>query len=356
VLFPTRVGDSAPLRFSRRADFTPFLMLILTYDRKGEVVMSFKHTILGLLNNESLSGYEIKKIIEKTPFMYWSGNNNQIYKSLAELHHERCVTKEVQHQEGSPSKKVYSITDDGLEELNNWLLSTTEAPVLRKQIFVKLAFANHLTGEEVESMLESYARMVQMEKALSEKNIAQSYFSELTQEQAVFLDLIKEGMSSLYSSELAWIEKARQIAATLPNEVPKVEGTHKRCDEVESIMNYQLVEVGAKRYLYITGEGDLINQERDALDIISECGAHDTNVVLLEGKLSERFVTLSTGLAGSVLQKFQNYGVRMAVVWHVEEDLPVRFRQMMVEQNKGSTFRIFDNVVDATEWLLAGND
>ncbi|EDK32634.1 Conserved hypothetical protein [Clostridium kluyveri DSM 555] len=75
----------------------------LTYDIKVEFqegfIMSLNHVILGLLNGEPLTGYEIKKIIQNTPFMYWSENNNQIYKAFVELLDEGFVTKKVQHQD-----------------------------------------------------------------------------------------------------------------------------------------------------------------------------------------------------------------------------------------------------------------
>ena len=92
--------------------------------------MSFKHVILGLLNREPLTGYDIKKIIEKTPFLYWSGNNNQIYKALAELSEEGLATSEVEYQRERPRGSSIRLPMPRRWELNNWLLSTTEGPVL----------------------------------------------------------------------------------------------------------------------------------------------------------------------------------------------------------------------------------
>lgn len=59
-------------------------------------------------------------------------NNNQIYKACAELLDEGFVTKDAQHQDNEPSKKIYTITDAGRQELNDWLLSITDEPVFRK--------------------------------------------------------------------------------------------------------------------------------------------------------------------------------------------------------------------------------
>ncbi|MDO7788285.1 PadR family transcriptional regulator [Desulforamulus aquiferis] len=58
--------------------------------------------------------------------MHWSGNNNQIYKSLTELFDKGLVTNVVKHQESSPTKKIYSITSEGLVALKEWVLSPAE--------------------------------------------------------------------------------------------------------------------------------------------------------------------------------------------------------------------------------------
>jgi PadR family transcriptional regulator AphA len=64
-------------------------------------------------------------------------------------------------------------------------------------------------------------------------------------------------------------------------------------------------------------------------------------------------LTLSTGLAGAVLQKFVNYNVRAAVVLDGEQIMPVRFREMMVEQGAGNIFPIFTDLTAAVRWLQA---
>lgn len=55
--------------------------------------MSIKLAILGILSWKSSTGYELKKIFEDSSFMYWSGNNNQIYKALLNIKPEVLVPK-----------------------------------------------------------------------------------------------------------------------------------------------------------------------------------------------------------------------------------------------------------------------
>ena len=67
--------------------------------------MTIQLAILGLLSWKPSSGYELKKVFEDSPYLYWSGNNNQIYKSLLELQKADLISSETIHQDGAPSKK-----------------------------------------------------------------------------------------------------------------------------------------------------------------------------------------------------------------------------------------------------------
>jgi PadR family transcriptional regulator AphA len=318
--------------------------------------MSLNHVILGLLNQEPLTGYEIKKIIQNTPFMHWSGNNNQIYKAFAELLEEGFVTKDVQHQDGSPSKNIYTITDEGLNELKSWLLSVSDEPVLKKQILIKLALANQLKRGELEDMLASYASVVKMQAALSERELDKCYFAEQKLSgEVLFLDLIRENILSFYSSELEWIQKVKEFIAGLSDERSIIMEAiiKKENNEGGLTMNYQIMETEGKRYLYVISKDSLIKSEQDAHDIISLCLEHNTDTVLLEGdSFSNDFVKLRTGLAGAVLQKFTNY-IKVAAVIKDGQSFPVRFKEMVSELNSGNTFRIFTRMEDALSWLLA---
>lgn len=317
--------------------------------------MSLNHVILGLLHREPLTGYEIKKIVQNTPFMHWSGNNNQIYKAFAELLDEGLVAKEVQHQDGAPSKHIYTLTEEGLEELKRWLLSATDEPFFKKQILIKLALAHRLTRGDLENMLASYAEVVQMQAALTERKLDQCYFAEQgSSGQTMFLDFIRENIMTFYSSELQWIQKVKKFIAELPDEDGRATATvmQKENNGAGSTMKYQVLEKQGQKYLYFSSDS-LIEREQDAVDIISLCAEHDTNAVVLEGnRFSDDFVQLRTGLAGAVLQKFGNYNIKAAVVLKDEQTFPARFQELVSELHAGRTFRFFTQPEEAVDWLF----
>ncbi|MCT8978448.1 PadR family transcriptional regulator, partial [Clostridium sp. CX1] len=114
--------------------------------------MSIKFAILGILSSKASTGYELKKIFEESSFLYWSGNNNQIYKALIKMQEEDLVTSEVIHQDSSPSKKIYTITEEGLKELKEWIMSSPEAPEIKKTFLIQLAWSDMLNTQELNQL------------------------------------------------------------------------------------------------------------------------------------------------------------------------------------------------------------
>src|SRR5690625_2312088 len=119
-------------------------------------LMSIKFAILGILRWKPSTGYELKKIFEDSSFMYWSGNNNQIYKALISMEDEELVTNEVIHQDNDPSKKIYTITEVGLKELKEWVMSSSETPEIKKKFLVQLAWSDMLSNQELSEILTRY--------------------------------------------------------------------------------------------------------------------------------------------------------------------------------------------------------
>lgn len=170
--------------------------------------MLIKSAILGILSWKPSSGYELKKIFEDSSFMHWSGNNNQIYGSLNKLEDEKLVTSEVVHQENSPSKKIYTISEEGLRELKESLISKPEAPDIRKTFLVQLAWSHMLTDQEIIELLSNYENelIIQLgiEEAKSKKN--ESYPNRSSREILLW-EMISQNMISTYKNELNWVKK-----------------------------------------------------------------------------------------------------------------------------------------------------
>ena len=125
--------------------------------------MAIRYALLGLLSWRPATGYDLKKMIAESSFLYWSGNNNQIYTTLVELHHEGLVSNEVQQQEHYPARKVYTITEKGQAELRQWVQAAPELPQLRSSFLIQLAWADQLAPGELDTLLAKYEYEVQMQ-------------------------------------------------------------------------------------------------------------------------------------------------------------------------------------------------
>lgn len=100
------------------------------------------YVILGLLNEEKLSGYEIKKIVDSRLSFFWSESYGQIYPELKRLAAEELIA--VSAEAFSPDSKQstkYEITDAGRMELQKWLKEPVEKELIRYELLLKLYFS-----------------------------------------------------------------------------------------------------------------------------------------------------------------------------------------------------------------------
>jgi PadR family transcriptional regulator, regulatory protein AphA len=185
--------------------------------------MTIEFAILGLLSSRPLTGYDIKKMFEGSAVLYWSGNNNQIYTTLVKLHENELVTREIEIQEDSPSRKIYSITAKGQEELKKWLLSEPEPPQLKNPFLVQLAWADELSRDELETLLEKYEAEMQIQLSMLQVQAQQGNVSAAgtprdayinaalarTPREAALWGMIQENWISFYQNELNWVRRLR---------------------------------------------------------------------------------------------------------------------------------------------------
>lgn len=304
--------------------------------------MSIKYAILGLLSWKPATGYELKKIFENSSAMYWSGNNNQIYKSLVQLLDDGFVTNEIKHQESSPSKKIYSITEEGLARLKEWVLEEPEVPELKNTFLIQLAWADQLSDEELHELLDRYESRINLQLVYQQEKMKRGVQAPNRNEREAFLwDKIAENQLSFYQNELKWVQGIRK----------ELDG-RKQMEE-RTIMNYKIVENGTKKYIELISSPTPLSTEQDAVDLVALCREHDLDFLMLHGEaLSEDFFNLRTGVAGRMMQKFINYGVKTAVVIPDTSVNKGRFKEMVTESNRSNQFGVFESREDAESWLI----
>jgi len=173
--------------------------------------MVIQYAILGLLSWRPSSGYELKKVFEDSPYLYWSGNNNQIYKTLLLLQKDGMIAYKTVHQDGSPSKKIYSVTKKGLEALKEWIQSASAVPEFKKPFLIQLAWADMLSKDELSDLLAKYEKDIEEQLNLQkEKYDREKDWPNRSQRETFLWNMISVNLMSTFHSELAWVRKVRQ--------------------------------------------------------------------------------------------------------------------------------------------------
>ena len=174
-----------------------------------------KYTILGLLTIEPMSGYDIKRRVEKGTKNFWSESLGQIYPTLAKLVQEKlvvCSEKAV----GARTRKVYRITAKGRKELKEWLVLPAELPMVRDELLLKLYFGKNMSREEC---IEHIKR--EQQKVKDYYNYLRGVEKHVEDEHADMEDalywqiVIKHGFHGL-DQRLAWCDDALAILKKMP--------------------------------------------------------------------------------------------------------------------------------------------
>lgn len=335
-------------------------MLQLTYvNIKGGYIMSIDYAILGILSYKSMTGYDIKKIIQDSAFMPWSGNNNQIYKSLTELLDKGLVTNVVKHQESFPTKKIYSITGEGLNILKEWVLSSPEPCEIKKPFLVQLAWSKQLNTDELNMLIDGYENQIKIQLLMAQRKEQDiSFLDHKTAMETTIWNLINENILRTYENELGWIQALRSAIANIPNENDMVDSSNikisKQVKKTSEVLKYILSCSNGINYVYINDSQAKLETEKNILDIITVLAENNTQFVLFDSdSLLENFINLKKELLGALLQKFTMYNIKTAIVIKDMNSLKRKFRDLIAESEKNEVVRLFTNVADAEAWFLS---
>jgi PadR family transcriptional regulator, regulatory protein AphA len=105
--------------------------------------------LLGLLRQGEMSGYDLRKLVERSVGYYWTPAKTQIYSSLPRLVEAGFATRRTVRQTERPDKHLYAITETGREAVSEWVRrAPLDAGLGRNVLLLKLALADesHAVG------------------------------------------------------------------------------------------------------------------------------------------------------------------------------------------------------------------
>lgn len=101
------------------------------------------YVILGLLAEQPLSGYQIKKIVDIRFKFFWSESFGQIFPALKSLAAAGLAEECAPERTDGRTTKTYQITPAGKDALVAWLSLPVEKESLRLEILLKTYFSNY---------------------------------------------------------------------------------------------------------------------------------------------------------------------------------------------------------------------
>lgn len=113
-----------------------------------------KYAILGMLLTCPMSGYDIKKHTDHSINYFWQENYGHIYPVLKKMLQKGLVRCKTEENQGAPPRNVYSITKEGKKEFSKWLDEGVEPEKYRKELLLKIFFADHSTPEKVKEKVK----------------------------------------------------------------------------------------------------------------------------------------------------------------------------------------------------------
>lgn len=164
--------------------------------------MSHKYLVLGLLAEQPMSGYDIRKYVEDVLHPATNASYGTLYPVLHRLHDEGAVDVREVDQDNRPSKKVYSLTDKGQALLDAWLHEPPDDDKVRREFLLKLYFARNLPEDELLTLLE--------QRRDTTRALLDSLHAERDELDETHQRWIVDYALSLCQAEIDWLQRVKE--------------------------------------------------------------------------------------------------------------------------------------------------
>lgn len=131
--------------------------------------MNIRTLCLGILFVQNATGYEINKLAEEGRFSHFiEASYGSIYPTLTKLTKDGLVTWREEAQPGKPSRKIYSITEEGRKAFINALYESPKPDIFKSEFLFICLYFDHLDADYISSILDQ--RIAELEGCLQELN------------------------------------------------------------------------------------------------------------------------------------------------------------------------------------------
>ena len=175
-----------------------------------------KYILLGFLNFQSYTGYDLHQRMEKSTSHFWHAKLSQIYTTLKKLEADGLVTSKMQAQADRPDKRIYHITQDGQYALVNWLAQPqTDIEQIKSKAMLRLFFGGMNDLEAVLTELK-YKKARHEQKLADYRTVSIEVIDEAEQRtpngsyHRVFWDATRDFGEQYEMMVIKWLEETIQ--------------------------------------------------------------------------------------------------------------------------------------------------
>jgi len=167
-----------------------------------------KYAVMGMLTICPGSGYDIKKFMECSTSNFWNESYGQIYPILKQLMEEGLAARHAEKQEGKPEKYIYTLTEQGREELRDWLSESVASAVERNELLLKLFFGAHIPLEKNKEHIHAFQEL-QSQLLEKYKGIERSLLAEVQNDASLYYRVmtVRYGIHRCHAF-LTWCDEA----------------------------------------------------------------------------------------------------------------------------------------------------
>jgi DNA-binding PadR family transcriptional regulator len=158
-----------------------------------------------------MSGYDIKCLLESWSWLVDSPSFGSLYPTLHALQDDGLVTVERVPGQGKPARKVYTITEAGMQALREWVDQPVAQDASLKTFIMRLILASNFSHTGLIAYLQQRRSQVTVHRATLEQ-IAGTLdeMGDLGQRLASDYGL------ALASAELVWLDSALEHLSQQP--------------------------------------------------------------------------------------------------------------------------------------------
>ena len=181
--------------------------------------MSLAYALLGLIRYRPSTGYQLKDDFEHSINFFWNATLPQIYRTLNHMESNCWLKAEIETQIGKPNRKVYSITEEGLEEFHRWLNEPLEPFELKNSALVKVFFVNKADPAKFTTHLEEfrnhYAKQLRTYEIDNAKIINKAIEQNGTDCESHYWELTRDFGIRQAKMIIEWCDEASKIHKSL---------------------------------------------------------------------------------------------------------------------------------------------